>query len=410
VIPQHVAGVIHDLTHREAVVQAHRLLNDARVRGAVITTLGQPYHNAMNKWLASIANDRNIDRTGIEFWGRFFSRIRTNATIVSMGFKATTMVSQIVGLSNSLDVVKGKHLGNAVVRFARSPFESTAWVREKSGEMRHRFQTMDRDIRDGIRKLQGKKDPLSWFQGKAFYGIGVFDALVSVPTWMAAYEQALSGKMPEEDAIAAADQAVRLSQGAGGAKDLAAVQRNNEMMKLFTMFYSYFNALYGRLRNAGRMVAVGQESFADLAWRSFLLVLIPATIQELLVARGPDDDEEPAWWALRKILAYPFMTVPIVRDIANSLDSGRDYQLTPVAQAIGTTVKVARTAGKVAMGDRDPEDLLFPLVDLGGYAVGLPTGQAKVTARYLWDVLKEGEEIDSVPGFFRDTLFTRKKQ
>jgi len=306
-------------------------------------------------------------------------------------------------------VVKGKYLGNAVLRFARQPFESTAWVRQKSGEMRHRFETMDRDIRDGIRKLQGKKDPLSWFQGKAFYGIGVFDALASIPTWMGAYEQALAEKMPEEDAIFAADQAVRLSQGAGGAKDLAAVQRNSEMMKLFTMFYSYFNALYGRLRNAGRMVAIGKETFADLAWRSFILVIIPATIQELLVARGPGEDEDPAWWALRKILAYPFMTIPILRDIANSLDFGRDYQLTPVAQGIGTTVKVARAAERVAMGERESENLLFPLVDLTGYALGLPTGQAKVTGRYLWDVIEEGEEIDNVPGFFRDTLFTRKK-
>lgn len=410
VLPSHVAGVIHDLAYREAIVQANRLLNDANVRAGIITTMGQPYHNALNKWLASIANDRNIDRAGLEFWNRFFSRVRTNATIVSMGFKATTMISQVVGLSNSLDTVSGKYLSPAVARFAKAPFEATAWVREKSGEMRHRFDTMDRDVRDGVRKLQGKDDPLAWFQGKAFAGIGVFDALVSVPTWMGAYAEGLDAKLSEEDAIAYADRAVRLSQGAGGAKDLAAVQRQGELFKLFTMFYSYFNALYGRLRNAGRMFSVGEESFGDLAWRSLILVILPATIQELLVARGPDDDEDPLWWATRKILTYPLSTVPILRDMVNSLDSGRDYQLTPVGQTFATTVKVAQRAKDVATGDREATDLLFPLVDLTGYAVGLPTAQAKITGRYLWDVLGDGEEIDSVPGFFRDTVFTRKKQ
>lgn len=416
VIPQHVAGVIHDLAFREPIVQANRLLNDARVRAGVIEAMGQTYHSGLNKWLASIANDRNVDRTGIEFWTRFMGGLRTNATIVSMGFKATTTISQIVGFTMSLDLVKGKYLGNAMRKFARHPFEATAWVREKSGEMRHRFDTMDRDVRDGIRKLQAKKGMLSWIQGKAFWGIGVFDGIVSVPTWMGAYEQAIAEGLADKDAIAAADKAVRLSQGSGGAKDLAAVQRNSEYMKLFTMFYSYFSALYSRQRHAVREFRTTRDEkglgarIGALAWRSFLLVIIPATVQELLVARGPDDDEDPAGWAIKKVLAYPFMTIPFARDLVNALEFGRDYQMTPVAQAFDTTVRLARKAEQVAAGDRDPEDLLFPLIDVGGYAVGLPTAQMKITGRYIWDVYSGEEEVEDGGAFIRDLMFTRKRR
>jgi hypothetical protein len=400
VIPQHIAQVIHDITHREAVVTANRLLNHNEMRNVLNATITAPYYRVLKLWLATVANDRNVDRTGVEFWTRFAGGLRTNATIVGMGFRFTTMFSQLAGLSQSLDIVKPKYLSTAFLRFMRHPVEALDWVGEKSGEMRHRRNALDRDIRDGIRKLQGKHDVKHWVQAKAFAGVGLFDAIVAVPTWMGAYEQAKAEGLSEGDAVDAADRAVRLSQGSGGAKDLAAVQRSNEMMKLFTMFYSYFSVLYNRLRNMGRLKRMGEIGYLDVAYKSLVMVMVPAVLGDLLAGRGPGDDDDPAWWTLRKMLIYPFLTIPFLRDIMNSFDSGRPYTLTPMSRLFEMVAKLPKEIEAVHENKRDFSDLVFQNFDAPGYAFGLPTGQVRTTTKYLWDLM----EGDVKPEWFGDVL------
>jgi hypothetical protein len=405
VIPQHIAQVVHDITHREAVVTANRLLNNAEIRILLNSTIGAPYYRMLKQWLAGVANDRNIDRTGLEFWTRFMSGLRTNATIVGMGFRMTTMVTQLVGLSQSLDIVKGKYLTKGFMRFARHPFEAAAWVAERSGEMRHRRNSLDRDIRDGLRKLMGKHGAKQWVQGKAFMGIALFDAIVSIPTWLGAHEQAQAEGLTEKDAIAQADRAIRLSQGSGGAKDLAAVQRSNDMMKLFTMFYSYFSVLYNRLRNMGRLKGMDELGYLDVAFKSFVMVIVPAIVADLMVGRGPDDDEDAAWWALRKVLVYPFLTIPFVRDIANSFESGRPYSMTPMSRLFEMTAKLPPQIAAVANNEKELEDLLLANFDIPGYAFGLPTGQVRTTTKYLWDLDQGNVTAEDMADVFKGMLF-----
>src|SRR3546814_8348248 len=58
--------------------------------------------------------------------------------------------------------------------------------------------------------------------------------------------------MSEQDAAYLGDKVVRQSQGAGAAKDLAAVQRGTEFAKLAVMFYSYASAFYNRQATLAR--------------------------------------------------------------------------------------------------------------------------------------------------------------
>lgn len=425
VIPQHFATVVHDLTHREAIVQAWRLLQNPAVRETVSETMGVPYYRMLNLWLASVATDRQAPPTGTEALNRFVDRLRMNATIVAMGFKVTTVVAQALDIAQSLRRVKGRYLGRALSRFVRNPAEARRFVQEKSGEMRHRERNLDRDLRDLGRQLVGKEGVLPAVQKAAMRGIAIVDMAASVPTWLGAYEQALASGMTEADAIHWADRTVRLSNPAGGAKDLAAVQRKESFWKLFTMFYSYFNVMYNaqadEARSAVRM-ARGEKAISprdplagtpygggDLAIGALAMWIIPALAGELLAGRGPDDDEEAWQWLLRKLAVFPFLSLPGIRDIANAVESGREYQMTPVAGAFAAAARTARRVGQVAEDEREPEDLLLPVVDLVGYSVGLPTGQAKITGRYAWDLM-QGETPDSAAEFLRNVMFYRKRK
>ena len=393
VVTQHLAKVVKDLTHREAIVAANKILTNPEIRNVLQETLGTAYEKQMLPWLRSVVNDRNGGSTqGLTDFSRWMMTARANVVAATMGFKATTAIMQITGLSQSLDLVKPKYLGQALLEFLRHPVALTNQVRELSGEMRHRSNTLDRDIRDQLRNLTGQNSTWAQAQKFAFHGIALADAFVSVPTWMGAYRQALAANPDEQAARLEADRAVRLTQGAGGQKDLAAVSRNNELAKTMTMFYSYFSALYSRMRDMGHDVQSIKDMPRFLA-RTLFTVMIPAVMGDLIVGRGPsDDDDDKALWAIRKVLLYPLMSVPLLRDIAASLDSGFDYKFSPIAAGFEKLAKTLTALPKVVEGDMEWPDFALKAADTIGYVFGVAgTSQLTASGKYLWRV-SEGEE------------------
>jgi hypothetical protein len=68
VMNRHVAEVVHDVTHREALMQAWRFLNDPRILDAVDSTMGRDISGLFRPWLQNIANEWNYDRAGMGRW------------------------------------------------------------------------------------------------------------------------------------------------------------------------------------------------------------------------------------------------------------------------------------------------------------------------------------------------------
>jgi hypothetical protein len=247
------------------------------------------------------------------------------------------------------------------------------------------------------------------------------DMMVSVPTWMAAYKQALAEGKPEQDAVRAGDRAVRLSQGASGAKDMAAVQRNNELTRLLTMYYTPFSALYARLRDVGESTKE-MKDLPRAAARLMALVIFPAIVGELLAGRGPDDDEDEVWWAARKVMLYPMATIPVVRDFSgltekwmiNVIGDGEmefapSYRLSPIVGAIEKVSKIPSKIGDVVVGDKEFDDVAWDIFESSGYVLGLPTAQARITGEYLQNLLSGEAEPENAADVLKGLLFRPKK-
>lgn len=412
VVTQHMAKVVKDLTHREAVVQANKILTNPQIRNALQETLGEHYEKQFLPWLRSVVNDRNGGSTqGVGDFSRWMMSARANVVAATMGFKATTMIAQITGISQSLDKVKGRYLGQALMEYMRHPIALTREVREKSGEMRNRSNTLDRDIRDQLRTLTGQTSTWAQAQKFAFHGIAIADAMVTVPTWMGAYRQAKAGGADEATAILEADAAVRMTQGSGGAKDLAAIQRNNELAKAITMFYSYFSVLYARQRDMGRDVQQIRDMPRFLS-RVFFTIMFPAVMGELILGRGPDDDEDPAAWAIRKVLLYPLMTLPVLRDVASSIDSGFDYRFSPMASLFEKIVMAVEATGKIITDDdKEWGDYAARVADTIGYVFGVAgTAQISSTGKYLWRVSEGEEQPDNLAELLAYALLGKRKK
>jgi len=410
IINRHLGEVIHDITHREAVIRANRLLTSERVMRAVDEALGPEIRKQFRPWLKFVANSWAMERAGNEGFGKFIGQLRANATVVGMGLRATTMVTQIAGYSNSVEVVGAGPMAKAIARFTTSPIETTRFVMENSDEVRNRMDTLDRDIRTELARMSAV-NPVSKVAREVmdakrfmFHGIGYMDRLVSVPTWMAAYESALVSGMDEQDARYAGDKAVRKSQGAGGPKDLAAIQRGTgkwgEALKLFTMFYSYFSAQYQRERTLARDIGGADvrrsRSAPQLAARAFFLLVLPPMLVEVLrtavgAKGGPDDEEWWAQWTMRKLLANALGPIPVVRDLFeptwNAVAGNKVFNpsLSPLQRAMDSVVKVGRDVGKMVEGE-ETKQATRDVLELTGYATGLVPGQLAASTQFLVDV------------------------
>lgn len=408
-INRHLGEVIHDITHREAVIQAHRFLSSEKVRRAVNEALGPEISKSFRPWLKHVANSWVSDRAGNEGWAKVIRRMRTNTTMVGMGYRATTIISQIAGYVNSMEEVGIASLTVAIAQVARNPVVMGNLVLEKSPEVRQRLDSMDRDIRAEVNRL-ATTNPASKLaahvnEGKqfAFHYIGLMDRVVAIPTWLAGYNNAIKAGLSEEDAIYAGDKAVRTSQGAGGPKDLAAVQRGTgalgEAGKLLTMFYAFLSMQYQRERTLARDVMGLDErtvrATPRLLARATLLFLVQPMLTELLrgVAggdAGPDDDEWWAQWFLRKTLANALGPIPVVRDVfepAWNKARGQGFastSITPVQRAYESVVNVFGDLGRIARGE-ETKHATKNALEATGYITGLVPGQIASATQFLVD-------------------------
>lgn len=397
IINRHVGEVVHDLTHREAIMQADKFLSDRRIMQAVDDALGPEVRRQFRPWLQRIANEWAYDRAGLGGLEGFIRTARLNTTIVGMGFRVSTMMMQGAGFSNSIEVVGARWMTPAIARAAANPIEAGKFVNERSGEVRARMDNLDRDIRDNVKRVSGARN-LSAIKRFAFHGIGYMDRIVVVPTWLGAYDKAIAGGMDEQDAIYAADKAVRQSQGSGAAKDLAAVQAGRgaagEAMKLLTMFYSYMSAFYQRERHLGRDIRRGgTKDIPRLLARAWWLIIVPPLLSELLAGRGPDEDDEEGWasWSFERITLSLFGPIPIARDVlpviaAKWKDKGTfGYRFTPVSGSYESLIRLAEEGERIAEGD-DTKALTRTTIETVGYFTGLTTGQMAAAAQFLVDV------------------------
>jgi hypothetical protein len=188
-----------------------------------------------------------------------------------------------------------------------------------------------------------------------------------------------------------ADSVVRMSQGSGATKDLARVQRGGDLLRLTTMFYSYFNTLYNL--GARRISALKQDgspaSIFTAANTALLLWFVPAVLSELVAGRGPGaEDEEPVEWLLSNLLQYPFQPVVGVRDLTNGIFGNYGYQITPAQSAPKSLVNWFHAVNK-AIEEEDAGKLAKPTAEAVGYALGLPMKQPIITVGNLWQEFRQ---------------------
>ena len=346
----HIEKTAHYISHYDAVRVTRKLLARPEVSGAMTAKMGPEYYQSIKDWMGDIAtNGHPADPTSK--MGRFIEHMRSNVTIAIMGLSYTTTAIQVVGLTQSIDAMAqtpdgrynqlegAKWMMEGYSQYLANPNDAINWVTEISGEMRHRMANTDRDVRRGLRDVKkgpmaGKTDNLREFSLMGIAAAQVY--AVDYPTFIGAFNQAIAAGMTEKEAVRRAESVIRMSQTAGGTKDLSAVQREKGMINAVTMFYSFFNLLY----NIEHEIVSDVKTVKDVpraAARVALLLVATQMFESLMRWEWPDDDENYLWFMAKKASVFGLSSMPVVRDAAGMIE-GYDFQASPI-EGVGKSLK-----------------------------------------------------------------------
>lgn len=411
VATDHIQNVIHDISYREALIDANRIISDERFRAAFIRTVGKEQYAQLHPWLHSIAVEYRDPTSDI---GKLLQQMRGNMQVVTMGIKFATATQQLSGLLQAVPMLGSAEMAGGVIRMLNNPFmlkEKSEYIMSKSEFMRTRVRTFNRDVREFLRRVQD--DTLVHkTQRNAFALVGAMDWAVSSVVWITAYEKARAGKVKgieavvEEDAVRFADSMVRQTQSAGLNQDLPLIMRNTEMEKLVTAFYSYFSVLYNWTTYDQVLgVRKGRVPLYIAAGNFFLIYIMAPLLTEWLAGRWDkdgEDDEEKLQRMLSVLARMPFSSVPILRDVANTVGTFYGYSLTPFESGVQATLDTVDdvVSGDILSNEGAQKNAAFAV----GFVFGLPTAQMYITADYIRDYA-EGEEegLDLTEALLRDT-------
>jgi len=416
VLSEHLEEVTQDLAYRKAVRNADKMFKQPAVREAIVRALGQAHYNEMVGVLTSVAGAHIVDQPVGPVKALQWARM--NTTIAIMGWNLKSILTQPFGLTQSMARIGFWNTAAGAVEFWGMPWKSAAKIREiheKSEYMRDRSRTMTRELEETLNAINPPNIQDTLVKA-AFAPMVITDVFgVAGPTWLGAYNSALSGKVEnimagdEVDAIRYADSVVRTTQGSGGALNLSGIQQQGEAKKLLTMFYGYFNTTYNMMAEATQKARLdgGVKGASHLAAQTMYLIILPAIISGLMLEKWPDeedtdDDPEKAWlkWALLQVFNYGAGTIVLGRDVARGVTTDFDFQLSPITGFFGNMARFADDAWEIAVDLADdgeledgeiPDSALKNAARLFGTLMKIPGTNQIVRSIDTWMKMEEGE-------------------
>jgi len=396
VITEHLQQVIHDLTHRETLIDAGRLLGRRDVQDALMRNYG----DQMFKEIKGDIRDIAIGRTPPGDWYRLYSAIRGKAVQARLGWSAVTALMHVTNLTSGMFRVDPVSVGKGLVKWfgsARDAEFSAQWVAGTSDQMRLRWKTrmveLD-EIRDQIGLSRGKwSAAVHDFAAKVgvthevtaavadsyLYAVHRIIQFAEIPTWIAAYEKAGAAGRAPDDARSIADRAILDAFGGGQIKDLARVQKE-PLGKVFSTFMTYQLSAHRQFRELIKKKAPAGRKIVDAT----LLAAVPIASAMLVHQISRKKDKESF---ARKLAGETFdhavgMFV-FARELSGFVQSG-EYSGPAAVGVLGTLKRLSHqvSEGEITAG------ALRSANEAAGEILGYPAPQINRTVEgilALWE-------------------------
>lgn len=420
--------------YAEYVTNALKFLRHPLVAQAVKSKLGEAAYRTMEPWVAGQVRDEAITDPGANPILKLARGVRSNMTAAVLMGSVTVLMAQPGGLAQSSIEIGPKWMAKGIANATGLLFTDNLrrFVTGRSEFMRLRVEQgdLDRDFRlamqnakagrgagGKVQALKQARDNALVFSGKAIALVDFY--LVSAPTWLGAYDKAMSEGRDEAAALYAADLAVRKTQGGGRAIDQAGVQRQNEVTKMMTFAYGWANAYYNMQRAAVVDLKNGQDRFENAVKLTALLVL-PAIADAFLSGDWPEPGEDAqesirnvAAWFARNVFFGAAAGVPVLRDFAGVAERKAEGKYagavgqTPLGRLGDSIIKLGDDAWDLAFDPEHEVSRRWPahVIQSVGLALGVPgTTQATRVVNYGTDVADGEQNPDSVTDWMNGLL------
>ena len=369
--------IIHDLTHREAIADANRLLNSYTLDTKIRQYYGADAKRQLSRAIADIAQGNSGAAQALDGWA---GRVRQNVSVAGLGFNIVSAALQLTGWIPAITRVGFANTAKALMTYAAHPIAATRGANEMSVMMANRSRTRFRELNDVANSVNSQNGVKAFIRRYAYWLMMRMQQVTDTIVWHGAMMKALDAGRSEAEAVQLADQTVLDTQGGGQTKDLSWVERGNEVQKLFTVFYSYMNTAL----NMGAASMATQRSKGRLAAELMLIWVIPTALNAMmksLITPGDDDDDLAKKLAKEQI---SFMLGMFVggRELAQLGDiatGGKFYGYNGPAgvRPIADTYKLAVQAKQ---GEFD-KGLATATINILGSVFGLPSAQISRTIK-----------------------------
>lgn len=340
----HLRDTVRLINIGEAVDNTAKLLNHKRVRDAFLEAGLKIEYDQLKLWIGDTASGpiQNSDA-----FNSFFRGLKTNFTLMALGFNIKTMALQLTGFGQSAVTIGKKNMLRGLWDYTRNPVKWVEYIRSVSPFMRERASTFQKDIYDFMNDVSlntpvqnTSKRAKAWVAKAAFAPITFVQFYgVDLPTWIGAYHQALRDGHDVTEAAHRADRLVERSQGGHLISDRAAVERGtvnqntvqSDFVKIFTTLGGYMLRKMNRgvmevgrgtraIRDAETNVAAVGEA-VNMTSNLLLLYVLEAgliVMAQSLMAEDPEDEEIAKLFAWELSMAV-VGGVPLVRDVTSPL-------------------------------------------------------------------------------------------
>lgn len=387
VLREHIAEVIHDITHRATLIDAARILRQKVVKDSISKHYGVDQWEAIRDTLMAVAKG---DQAAHWAGNKAANWMRAGGSISAFAYNATSALSQITGIAQSAERLGLKWMFKGIQRSLESPLEIADQIQAKSEFMANRARTFNRDIRElGSLNLQEK--------GKFYWMMQKMQAAVDIPTWLGAYEKARSEGHDDKMAVSIADQTVVDTQGGGRIHDLAPIMRGGPLAKLFTQFASFPNVAANLLANSAQRNGLLSARFVGSAATLVMFQAVSTwALKALMKGDWPEDGEALAKKLAKENASFLMGMVIGGRELSGPILEGRAW--TGPAGTRGIEA-LGRLAMQSEQGDMDRQ-LQRAIVDSVGIFGHLPSVQ---TWRIIDGLIAPGDRDRSL----RAALFGR---
>ena len=282
---------IHRLAWEEWVVNSGKILK--RVSPTLADYWGPRAVGAIDEWRKAIATGNVSQLEGLDAISRV---VTSGISIAALGLNVITAIVQPIGIINTTAVIGHKWTAKGLSRFlTMGPRAAFKFAAGKSGAFENRARTRFRELAEIQAYSESSLGRLRNNIERYAYSMIVFtQMLVDVPTWLGAYEKALSEGCVDAEAVARADRAVVDAQGGGRLMDLSAVERGGPLSRIFTVFYTFFNSILNTVmvskHTKGKM-AFAADALLLLCFQPVIETFLREGIKAGVAGADPDD-----WW------------------------------------------------------------------------------------------------------------------